>query len=258
MVEMVFVLPLLLADRVRDRRVRPDVQPLADAQQRSARGRARGCRAIAGSSVRRTDERREPGEGSGRRLREGGDIPWYRTTSNRGHGGRVGARGTELKVMPRIRSSSTSRSARDPQHDDPRLRVHDAQRIGLAREPIEPSEVAMQNQRAILFLILAVALGVGAAFTAQRWLEQQRQQPTGEQAHHAAGRRDARAAPGGSGRPRARARDRGLAARLSARRAPTRIPRSSRAAWCAGRSRRASPCSRRRCCPRALARAWPR
>jgi pilus assembly protein CpaB len=40
----------------------------------------------------------------------------------------------------------------------------------------------MQNQRAILFLILAVALGVGAAFTAQRWLEQQRQLPTTEQA----------------------------------------------------------------------------
>ena len=37
----------------------------------------------------------------------------------------------------------------------------------------------MQNRRAILFLILAVALGVGAAFTAQRWLEQQRQQPAG-------------------------------------------------------------------------------
>lgn len=40
----------------------------------------------------------------------------------------------------------------------------------------------MQNQRALLFLILAVALGVGAAFTAQRWLEQQRQQPAAEQA----------------------------------------------------------------------------
>jgi pilus assembly protein CpaB len=40
----------------------------------------------------------------------------------------------------------------------------------------------MQNQRAILFLILAVLLGVGAAFTAQRWLEQQRQQPTAERA----------------------------------------------------------------------------
>jgi pilus assembly protein CpaB len=39
----------------------------------------------------------------------------------------------------------------------------------------------MQNRRAILFLILAVALGVGAAFTAQRWLEQQRQQPTERQ-----------------------------------------------------------------------------
>jgi pilus assembly protein CpaB len=38
----------------------------------------------------------------------------------------------------------------------------------------------VQNQRAILFLILAVALGVGAAFTAQRWLEQQRQQPVGQ------------------------------------------------------------------------------
>ena len=37
----------------------------------------------------------------------------------------------------------------------------------------------MQNRRAIMFLILAVALGVGAAFTAQRWLEQQRQQPIG-------------------------------------------------------------------------------
>jgi pilus assembly protein CpaB len=37
----------------------------------------------------------------------------------------------------------------------------------------------MQNSRAILFLILAVALGAGAVFTAQRWLEQQRQQPTG-------------------------------------------------------------------------------
>jgi pilus assembly protein CpaB len=37
----------------------------------------------------------------------------------------------------------------------------------------------MQNRRAIMFLILAVALGVGAAFTAQRWLEQQRQQPMG-------------------------------------------------------------------------------
>jgi len=37
----------------------------------------------------------------------------------------------------------------------------------------------MQNRRAILFLILAVALGVGAAFTAQRWLEQQRVQPAG-------------------------------------------------------------------------------
>ena len=40
----------------------------------------------------------------------------------------------------------------------------------------------MQNQRAVLFLILAVALGVGAAFTAQRWLEQQRQRPSAEQA----------------------------------------------------------------------------
>jgi pilus assembly protein CpaB len=40
----------------------------------------------------------------------------------------------------------------------------------------------MQNQRAFLFLILAVALGVGAAFTAQRWLEQQRQQPSAQQA----------------------------------------------------------------------------
>src|SRR6185436_8508446 len=37
----------------------------------------------------------------------------------------------------------------------------------------------MQNRRAIMFLILAVALGVGAAFTAQRWLEQQRQAPVG-------------------------------------------------------------------------------
>jgi pilus assembly protein CpaB len=36
----------------------------------------------------------------------------------------------------------------------------------------------MQNRRAIMFLILAVALGVGAAFTAQRWLEQQRVQPS--------------------------------------------------------------------------------
>jgi pilus assembly protein CpaB len=35
----------------------------------------------------------------------------------------------------------------------------------------------MQNRRAFLFLILAVALGVGAAFTAQRWLEEQRRQP---------------------------------------------------------------------------------
>jgi pilus assembly protein CpaB len=41
----------------------------------------------------------------------------------------------------------------------------------------------MQNQRAILFLILAVALGVGAAFTAQRWLEQQRQMPTAQQSN---------------------------------------------------------------------------
>src|SRR5262245_3440071 len=41
----------------------------------------------------------------------------------------------------------------------------------------------MQNQRAFLFLILAVALGVGAAFTAQRWLEQQRQLPTAEQSN---------------------------------------------------------------------------
>jgi len=41
----------------------------------------------------------------------------------------------------------------------------------------------MQNRRAIMFLILAVALGVGAAFTAQRWLEQQRQQYTGHRAH---------------------------------------------------------------------------
>src|SRR5258705_5102457 len=40
----------------------------------------------------------------------------------------------------------------------------------------------MQNQRAFLFLILAVALGVGAAFTAQRWLEQQRQQPAAQKA----------------------------------------------------------------------------
>ncbi len=35
----------------------------------------------------------------------------------------------------------------------------------------------MQNRRALLFLVLAVALGVGAAFTAQRWLEDQRRQP---------------------------------------------------------------------------------
>ena len=40
----------------------------------------------------------------------------------------------------------------------------------------------MQNQRAFLFLILAVALGVGAAFTAQRWLEQQRQAPSAQEA----------------------------------------------------------------------------
>jgi pilus assembly protein CpaB len=37
----------------------------------------------------------------------------------------------------------------------------------------------MQNRRAIMFLILAIALGAGAAFTAQRWLEQQRQTPAG-------------------------------------------------------------------------------
>jgi pilus assembly protein CpaB len=36
----------------------------------------------------------------------------------------------------------------------------------------------MQNRRAIFFLLLAVILGVGAAFTAQRWLEQQSQAPT--------------------------------------------------------------------------------
>jgi len=41
----------------------------------------------------------------------------------------------------------------------------------------------MQNRRALMFLILAVALGVFAAFTAQRWLEQQRQQPTAAQTH---------------------------------------------------------------------------
>src|SRR5258705_208885 len=41
----------------------------------------------------------------------------------------------------------------------------------------------MQNRRALMFLILAVALGVFAAFTAQRWLEQQRQQPTAAQIH---------------------------------------------------------------------------
>jgi pilus assembly protein CpaB len=35
----------------------------------------------------------------------------------------------------------------------------------------------MQNRRAIVFLVLAVVLGVGAAFTAQRWLEQQSQGP---------------------------------------------------------------------------------
>src|ERR1700752_2817369 len=35
----------------------------------------------------------------------------------------------------------------------------------------------MQNRRAFLFLILAIALGVGAAFTAQRWLEDQRRGP---------------------------------------------------------------------------------
>jgi pilus assembly protein CpaB len=40
----------------------------------------------------------------------------------------------------------------------------------------------MQNRRAFFFLILAVALGVSAAFTAQRWLEQQRMQPTPGQA----------------------------------------------------------------------------
>src|SRR5262245_12064282 len=40
----------------------------------------------------------------------------------------------------------------------------------------------MQNRRAFLFLLLAIALGVGAALTAQRWLEQQRQQPQTEQA----------------------------------------------------------------------------
>jgi pilus assembly protein CpaB len=37
----------------------------------------------------------------------------------------------------------------------------------------------MQNRRAILFLILAVVLGAGAAFTAKRWMEQQQTQPTG-------------------------------------------------------------------------------
>jgi len=36
----------------------------------------------------------------------------------------------------------------------------------------------MQNRRAIFFLLLAVLLGIGAAFTAQRWLEGQRQAPT--------------------------------------------------------------------------------
>ncbi len=35
----------------------------------------------------------------------------------------------------------------------------------------------MQNRRALMFLVLAVALGVGAAFTAQRWLEDARRQP---------------------------------------------------------------------------------
>jgi pilus assembly protein CpaB len=35
----------------------------------------------------------------------------------------------------------------------------------------------MQNRRALLFLFFAIALGVGAALTAQRWLEQQRQKP---------------------------------------------------------------------------------
>jgi pilus assembly protein CpaB len=39
----------------------------------------------------------------------------------------------------------------------------------------------MQNRRAFLFLILAVALGVSAAFTAQRWLEQQRTKPVAGQ-----------------------------------------------------------------------------
>jgi pilus assembly protein CpaB len=40
----------------------------------------------------------------------------------------------------------------------------------------------MQNRRAVLFLVLAVALGVGAAFTARRWLEDQRRQPMAEKA----------------------------------------------------------------------------
>jgi len=35
----------------------------------------------------------------------------------------------------------------------------------------------MQNRRALMFLVLAVALGIGAAFTAQRWLEDQRRLP---------------------------------------------------------------------------------
>jgi pilus assembly protein CpaB len=40
----------------------------------------------------------------------------------------------------------------------------------------------MQNRRALLFLVLAIALGVGAALTAQRWLEEQRQRPVEERA----------------------------------------------------------------------------
>jgi pilus assembly protein CpaB len=40
----------------------------------------------------------------------------------------------------------------------------------------------MQNQRALLFLVLAVALGVSAALTARRWLEEQRQPNAGQPA----------------------------------------------------------------------------
>ena len=75
----------------------------------------------------------------------------------------------QLRASHPVRRTSRRSRSRTP----PRCATNRAR----ARADSNRQRSAMQNRRALLFLILAIALGVGAAFTAQRWLEQQRQQP---------------------------------------------------------------------------------